>query len=348
MMTGRTISRRGLLILAGSGALAATAQELPAIDTPAIDRSTGMKRVTFPSRADEVVGNLHVPPGFDETGRHPAIVIATPGSSVKEQIGGIYASKLAEAGFLALTFDPSYQGESGGEPRDLEDPSVRVEDIRCAVDFLMTLPFADEARVGLLGICAGGGYAIHAALTERRFGAIGTVVANDMGSYFRQVQPRDALMEMLDEVGRQRTRAARGAAPRRDPWIPDSMAEAVEAGVSDPELLEAVAFYRESEYRHPNSTNRLLYTSYGPILAFDAFGLVPELLTQPLQVIVGGKRGTTGQYETGHRLFEMSPARDKDIFVVDGAGHYDMYYKPEAVTRAIQTLVPFFHRHLAA
>ncbi|QDL93216.1 alpha/beta hydrolase [Paroceanicella profunda] len=307
-----------------------------------------MKRVTFANRANEVVGNLHVPEGLNETGSYAAIVIATPGSSVKEQIGGIYASKLADAGFVALTFDPSHQGESGGEPRDLEDPAVRVEDIRCAVDFLMTRPFVDEARVGLLGICAGGGYAIHAALTERRFKAVGTVVANDIGSFFRKVQPADALMEMLDEVGRQRTSAARGEGQRRDPWIPDSLDEAVEAGISDPEVLEAVRFYRESEYRHPNSTNRLLYTSYGHILAFDGFGLVPELLTQPLQVIVGGKRGNTGQYEAGHRLFEMSPAGDKDIFVVEGAGHYDLYDKPEAVAPAVGKLVPFYRRHLGA
>jgi fermentation-respiration switch protein FrsA (DUF1100 family) len=90
-------------------------------------------------------------------------------------------------GFVALTFDPSYQGESGGQPRDLEDPSVRVEDIRSAVDHLMTLPFVSEERVGLLGICAGGGYAINAALTEHRFKAVGTVVANDVGNAFRKM-----------------------------------------------------------------------------------------------------------------------------------------------------------------
>jgi uncharacterized protein len=307
-----------------------------------------LKRISFKNKDIDVVGNLHVPNGFVETGTYPALVLATPGSSVKEQIGGIYAEKLAEHGFLALTFDPSYQGESGGEPRDLEDPAARAGDIRCAVDYLMTLPFVGEERVGLLGICAGGGYAVHAALTEHRFKAIGTVVANNIGRAFRGMQSKEDLLKKIKDVGNQRTAEARGGTPRRDPWIPDSLQEAQAAGVEDPDLLEAVQFYRESQYRHPNSGNRLLFSSYAQLLSFDAFNLVPELLVQPLQVIVGGRRGNTGQYEAGHELFELSPAVEKDIFVVEGAGHYDMYYKPEYVNPAIERLAPFYAKYLGA
>ncbi|WP_432431719.1 alpha/beta hydrolase [Rhizobium leguminosarum] len=304
-----------------------------------------MKRVSFRNRGIEVVGNIHLPTDFDETGTYPAIILATPGSSVKEQIGAVYAERLSAYGFIALTFDPSYQGESGGEPRDLEDPAVRVEDIHCAVDLLTTLPYVDEARIGLLGICAGGGYAIKAALTERRFKAVGTVVANDIGEAMRRLLP-DARQTLLD-VAAERTAQARGAAARRDPWIPDSIADAKAAGITDPELLEAVTFYRESAYWHPNSTNRLLFVSYGALLVFDAFSLVPELLTQPLQVIVGGRRGPTGQYEAGRRLFDLSPSRAKHFFEVEGAGHYDMYYKPEYVGPAVARLAEFFSEHLA-
>ncbi|PSS60504.1 alpha/beta hydrolase [Ensifer sp. NM-2] len=307
-----------------------------------------LKRVSFNNRNIEIAGNVHFPNDFDGSRTYAAIVLATPGSSVKEQIGAIYSAKLAERGFVGLTFDPSYQGESSGQPRDLEDPAARVEDIRCAVDYLMTQPFVDEEKVGLLGICAGGGYAICAALTEHRFKAIGTVVANDIGSAFRHMQPKEDLLRKLKDVGKQRTLEARGGEPRRDPWIPDSLKEAEATGIKDPELLEAVKFYRESRYRHPNSTNRLLFSSYAELLSFDAFNLVPELLTQPLQVIVGGKRGNTGQYEAGKRLFELSPAAEKDLFVVDGAGHYDMYYKPEYVGPAVDRLVSFYMKHLCA
>lgn len=159
--------------------------------------------------------------------------------------------------------------------------------------------------------------------------------------------------QTLQDVAAERTAQARGAEPRRDPWIPDSLADAKAAAITDPELLEAVTFYRESEYRHPNSTNRLLFVSYGGLLGFDAFSLVPELLTQPLQVIVGGRQGPTGQYEAGRRLFDLSPSKTKHFFEieveveVEGAGDYDLYCKPEYVGPAVKRLAEFFSEHLA-
>src|SRR4051812_37430683 len=153
------------------------------------------RRVTFKSDGRELVGQLRLPDGFAENQQYPSVVIVGPGSSVKEQAGGFYAEKLAAKGYLTLVFDPSFQGESEGFPRDTEDPAARVEDIRCAVDFLVTLPFVDEEAIGLLGICPGGGYAINAALIERRFKAVGTVVANDLGSAWRRSQPQASAVE---------------------------------------------------------------------------------------------------------------------------------------------------------
>lgn len=305
----------------------------------------GMTPITFSNGPIRVSGALHTPPDFDSAKTYASLVVSTPGSSVKEQIGAVYAGRLAKHGFVVLVFDPSYQGESTGEPRDLEDPAMRAEDIRCAVDFLTTQPFVDEERIGVLGICAGGGYAVNAALTEHRFKAIGTVVAGNIGGAFRRMLPD--VIATLEAVGKQRTIEARGGGLRREPWIPDSLAEAKSAGVDDIDLLDAVAFYRESPYRHPRSTNRLLFRSFGLMLGFDAFNLVPELLTQPLQVIVAGRRGETGSYDDGKKLFELAPG-PKDFFVVEGAGHYDMYAKPEYVDQAIAKLVPFYTKNLAA
>src|SRR5690606_31425104 len=150
-----------------------------------LPRRKTMKSVTFRNRTWDVAANLHLPKDFDESGKYAAIVCVHPGSSCKGQTAGIYAEKLAEQGFVAIAFDASFQGESGGEPRYIEDPATRVEDVRCAVDYLTTLPYVDEDRIGVLGVCAGGGYAVNAAMTEHRIKAVGTVVAANIGKLYR-------------------------------------------------------------------------------------------------------------------------------------------------------------------
>lgn len=299
------------------------------------------RRITFKNNGTDIVGHLRLPPGFREDGTYPSIVVVGPGSSVKEQAGATYAQKLAQRGYLSLVFDPSCQGESGGLPRDAENPAVRVEDIRCAVDFLVTQPFVDEEAIGLLGICAGGGYAVNAALIERRFKAVGTVVANDIGTAFRRMQPQaGAVEEMLVAVGRQRTAEARGQERRRVAWLP-SPEEAQAAGVADPSLLNAIDYYATPRGHHGNRSNQRLFISDALLLGFDAFHLASELLVQPLQVIVGGKLGTTFSHEAGKALWERARNR-RDFVVIDGADHYDMYDKPEYVDQAIAHLAAMY------
>ena len=305
-----------------------------------------MERVTFKNGSIDVVGNLYLPAGFDERTTYAAIVTVHPGSGVKEQTAGIYARRMSEQGYVALAFDASHQGESGGEPRFLEDPATRVEDVRAAVDLLTTLDYVDAERIGVLGVCAGGGYAVSAAMTERRIRSVGVVAVTNIGRGYRESGgPEGSVAATLDVVARERTAVAAGAEPAIVPWLPDSPAEAERAGITELDVLEAVDYYRTPRGGHPRSSNQLLLRSAAPLFGFDAFHLVEELLTQPLQVVVGNRVGAFGSYRDGHELFRRA-AGPKDLLVIDGASHYDLYDRPEAVDRAVERLGAFYGEHL--
>lgn len=302
-----------------------------------------MKKVTFKNNQLTVAGLLFLPENFDETKKYPAIVCIHPGSSCKEQTTSIYGQKLAENGFITLAFDATYQGESEGTPRFIESPAARVEDVRCAIDYLVTLDYVDEDKIGVLGICAGGGYAANAAMTERRIKAVGTVVGANIGRVQREsVDP----IPTLEAAAKQRTAEARGAEPMIAGWIPNSVEEREQAGITDIDVVEAVEYYTTERGKQPGSPNKLKFTSMDQMLGFDAFHLADVLLTQPLQIVVGDKQGAFGSYRDGHELYEKAASKKKDILVLEGVSHYDLYDQPEPVAKAIAKLVPFYRENL--
>lgn len=176
-----------------------------------------MKRVEFKNRDITVVGNLFTPKNFNEQQTYPAIVICHPAGGVKEQTVGTYTERLAAEGYVTLAYDTAFQGEGSGEPRQMEDPYIRVEDISATVDFLTTLPYVDNDRIGGLGICAGGGYIAAAAIRDRRIKTVGTVSAVNIGAGFRyswgghETPDSQNLIGMLENVGNTRTAQANGS-----------------------------------------------------------------------------------------------------------------------------------------
>ena len=303
--------------------------------------------ITFKNRQLEVAADLYLPADFDPQKRYAAIICAHPISSCKEQTSGLYASKLAELGYVALAFDASFQGASDGEPSYLEDPATRIEDFRCAVDHLVTLPYVDENRIGALGICGGGGYAASATMTERRIKALGTVVPANYGRLMREGDhSSDAALRTLDAIAQLRTAEARGAEPFITTYIPDSVEALLQAGITDIDIVQAVEYYRTPRGQHGHSPNRLLLSGCAPAVGFDAFHLAEQLLTQPLQVIVGSVPGGFGSYRDGFELFNRARSAHKHIRVVEGASHYDLYDQPDAVAQAIEQLQSFYRDNL--
>lgn len=308
-----------------------------------------MKTVTIhnPDMYWDIAADIHFPPNFDQSKKYPAIISAHPIGSCKEQTSGnVYGKALAEAGFVVIAFDRSFQGASGGEPRSIEDPTQSVEDFRRVTDYLMTLPYVDGDRVGVLGICGGGGYAINATMTERRIKALGTVVAANYGRLMRGnfsgLHPIDALEKMAN----QRTAEIRGAKLQVDDLLPPSVEAGKKAGITDIDVLEATDYYRTPRGQKPNGLNRSMPSHQAAAVGWDAFLQAEVLLTQPMCIVVGDKPGAFGSYRDGCEIVERAASKDKELVVAEGWSHYDLYDKPEPVKIALDKLIPFYTRVL--
>lgn len=295
----------------------------------------------------DIAADIHFPPAFDKSKRYPAIISAHPIGSCKEQTSGnVYGAALAQEGFVVIAFDASFQGASGGEPRFIEDPTLRVEDFRHVVDYLVTLPYVDDARIGVLGICGGGGYSINAAMTERRIKAVGTVTGANYGRLFREGFSNFDPIGALEAIAAQRTAEARGEALRVDDLLPPSVEAGRQAGIKDIDVLEATDYYRTPRGQKPHGLNRSLFSHQGAAVGWDAFHLAEVLLTQPLMVVVGDKVGGFGAYRDGCEIIGRAASKKKELVVVEGWSHYDLYDKPEPVGQALAKLIPFYKDNL--
>lgn len=303
--------------------------------------------ITFKNRAWENAGLLLFPDNFDEKKTYPAIISIHPIGSCKEQTSSnVYGKALAVAGFVVLAIDAAFQGESGGEPRFIEDPYERVEDIRCAVDYLVTLPYVEENRIGILGICGGGAYALNAAMTERRLKAVVSVTGVNFGRLLRDGFAGGTPVESLEAVAKQRTAEARGAALFVNNMLPASVEDGKKAGIEDIDVLEATDYYKTPRGRQPNGATSVLFSRLSTGLGWDAFHLAEVLLTQPILVVVGDKPGGFGAYRDGFEIVRRAKSEKKELLVVKGQSHYDLYDKPEAVSQALEKAIPFFREHL--
>jgi fermentation-respiration switch protein FrsA (DUF1100 family) len=294
--------------------------------------------LSFDSAGLKLAGHLYRPDNVAR-GPHPAIVIGHPGSGVKEQTAGLYARRLAEQGFVALTFDAAYQGESEGEPRGLEDPAHRVEDMKAATSFLSAHDMVDRGRIGALGICASGGYAMATAASDTRIKAVATVSGVDMARQFRYgadgTQAPAIFRGMLDAAAAARTAEARGEGTGVFPLFPVTESEARAGGQH---VLEGYEYYCTDRAQHPRSARTFTWNSVDRLATFDAFRFVDWISPRPLLLIVGTEAVTS--WMTGEAY--MAAREPKEVFWIDGASHVDLYDKDEFVTPAVAKLASFF------
>ncbi|MEQ1087966.1 alpha/beta hydrolase [Acinetobacter seifertii] len=306
-----------------------------------------MKSVKIKAPYWEIAANLYFPENFDESIQYPAIISGHPIGSCKEQTSGnVYGAALAKAGFIVIAFDASFQGESGGEPRSTENPVLRVEDFRLVTDYLMTLNYVDENRIGVLGICGGGGYALNVAMTEKRIKAVATVDAVNFGRLSREGFSNWNPLEKLELIAKQRTAEARGETRRIDDLLPSSVEEAKSAGITDIDVLEATDYYKTDRGYQPNGVAKTLFSHSAVAIGWDAFHLAEVLLTQPLLLIAGDKVGGFGSYRDSLEIYGRARSQNKEFVIVEGWSHYDLYDKPEPVAQALAKLIPFFQKNI--
>ncbi|MGX1494840.1 alpha/beta hydrolase [Streptomyces tendae] len=301
--------------------------------------------VTFDSAGIRIAAHLHTPDTVSPAPL-PALVVGHPGTGVKEQTSGTYAQLMAERGFVTLAFDAAHQGESGGLPRGLEDPAQRVEDFKTAVSYLTTRSEVDADRIGLLGICASGGYSLAATGGDHRVKAVGTVCTADPARQFRLgadgTQDPAVFQALLDAAAQARTTAARGEDPGVLAMFPETAEQA--AALGGEHGVEGFEYYCTSRGEHERSAKFLAWESIDKFASYDAFHAVPLIAPRPILQIVGERAVTSWMAVEVHQR----ATGPKELHWIKGASHVDLYDKKEYIDLAVAKLADFYGTRLGA
>lgn len=280
------------------------------------------RKVTFKNRYGiTLAADLYQP--RNANGKLPAIAVSGPFGAVKEQSSGLYAQTMAEHGFVTLAFDPSYTGESGGEPRNVASPDINTEDFSAAVDFLGLQANVDRERIGIVGICGWGGMALNATAVDKRVKAVVTSTMYDMTrvmskGYNDSVTPEQRT-KTLEQLGRQRWADAEKGAPAYGPV-------SLELKGGEPQFVVEYAAYYKSPKRgfHPraiNSNGSWTLTTPLSFMNMPILTYIAEISPRPILFIHGEKAHSRYFSETAY----AAAAQPKELLIVAGANHTDLY-----------------------
>ena len=274
---------------------------------------------------------------------YAAVVVAHPNGGSKDQVAGLYAQRLAEAGMITIAFDARYQGESGGEPRRTDKPFLRMGDIMGAIDYIQQFPGVDRERIGAFGICGGGGYTFATAQVDKRIKAVGTLSLFNTGDVRRNGYMRTQMSttrERQREVSLARQREAAGEEPEMAGfmnWTPE------EARKIKVDLYRDGYFYYSVTHRSPNAPGTYLKSSLMDMMAWDATDHA-DLIDQPLLIIAG--EIADSRYMSEEAFAKANGTADKELFIVPGATHIRTYFVKEYVEKIAAKIQNFFTQKL--
>jgi len=299
------------------------------------------RKVTFTNRYGiTLAADLYLPKR--RTGeRLPAIVVSGPFGAVKEQSSGLYAQAMAERGFVTLAFDPSYTGESGGQPRNVASPDINTEDFSAGVDFIGLLPEVDRERIGIIGICGWGGMALNASAVDKRIKAVVTSTMYDMSramsrGYNDSVTPEQRA-KTLEQLSLQRWKDAENGAPAYQP--PYNELQGGEAQF----LVDYHDYYRTPRGYHPravNSGNAWTITTPLSFMNMPILTYIAEISPRPLLLIHGENAHSRYFSETAY----AAAVEPKELLIVADANHVDLYDRMDKIP--FDAIAQFFSGHL--
>lgn len=302
--------------------------------------------VTFPNQYRmKLAGALFLPDGLNRQEKHPAIIVGHPMGAVKEQSAALYATRMAEQGFVSLAVDLAFWGGSDGQPRNAVSPDLYAETFSAAVDYLGSLPYVDRNRIGVIGICGSGSFAISAAKIDPRLKAVATVSMYDMGAAnrhgLRHSLSPDQRRKIIEEAARQRDTEYAGGAPKYTSGTVHALTER-----STPVEREFYEFYRtpRGEYTpkgaspltttHPTLVSNVMFMNFYP------FNDIETISPRPLLFITGEKAHSREFSEDAYKR----AAEPKELYIVPGAGHVDLYDRVGLIPFA--RLAAFFRTNL--
>ena len=292
-----------------------------------LNKNVERKHVSYKNRYGmTIAADIYTAKDMDLSKKHPALIVGAPYGGVKEQGPGVYANELAQRGFVVLTFDQSFMGDSDGQPRNVSSPDIFTENFSAAVDYLGLQSFVDREKIGVIGICGSGGFALSATQMDTRIKAVATTSMYDMSVAGRGAMDKETILATKEKLSQQRWIDAENGYPEYIPYFPEEAIDEVPAELEEP-TAEWFRFYALKRGHHPHARGGFTSTSDLAFLNYRLLDYIDEISPRPILFIVGDRAHSKFFSENAY----AAANEPKEIYTVEDAEHIDLYDRVDRI-----------------